>query len=157
MFKTHVDREQDAFLRDDNGLPLLTGIHRYRSAQKSRPPISGLKLSRIRSAPTPTNNRPAQRQSLNSNDPTVTFPLATLCDLIDRHVTLERAQVVTVEIHKEWSSFGVLHRFLVMHLRCANRPDVYARLDRRTNTPSILPRIMRSKSSASAIDTVRHR
>jgi hypothetical protein len=145
-------------LTDDNGLPLLNGVQRYRSAQKSRPPTTGIRLTRIRSAPTPTDNKPAQRQSIitNINDPTVTLPLETLCDVIDRCSSLERAHIMTVEIHREWTSFGNIHRFLVMHLRRSKRSDVYLRMDRRSPAPSIIPKLLRSKSSVAPVDTVCH-
>jgi len=145
-------------LNDDDGLPLLNGIQRYRSAQKSRPPTTGIRLTRIRSAPTPTSKKSAQRQSFitNTNDPTVTLPLETLCDLIGRCSSLERAEIITAEIHREWTNFGNLHRFLVMHLRRSKRSDVYLRLDRRCPAPSIVPKLLRRKNGITPVDTVRH-
>ena len=153
-----VDIVQDAFLTDDDGLPLLGGIQRYRSAQKSRPPTTGIRLARIRSAPTPSNSKAAQRQSIiaNTNNPTVTLPLEILCDLIARCSSLERTQILTVELHKEWSNFGNVHRFLLMHLRRSKQLDVYLRLDRRSPTPFIVPKLLRRKNGITPIDTVRH-
>lgn len=144
-----VGQQQDSFLADDNGLPLLTGLEAFRIPSKSRPPPSGFSLSRIRSAPTASSIR---RPSV-VNDPSVTLPLDTLCDLIDRYATLERAEIISVEVYKEWTAFGVLHRFLVLQLRRPKRSDIWIRLDRRASSNVTFPRITRTRK-LEAVDSV---
>lgn len=67
---------------------------------------------------------------------TVTIPemtrmsLEDFCALISFHRALRKAEITSAECYFEWSS-GILHRFLILELRCEEKGRVFLRLDRR--------------------------
>ena len=85
----------------------------------------------------------------------VRMPLMTLCGLIAQCTSLERAKIISVECYKEWTKYGVIHRFLVFHLRRSERSDVWLRLDRRPAAGATISKLIRVKGRTAANDTVR--
>lgn len=84
----------------------------------------------------------------------VTLPLARFCDLIARHDTLFAAEILSVECYPERTSIGVLHRFLIFHVRRPQRPDVWLRVDRRREGKASLLRTAMAGGRTAANDTV---
>lgn len=56
--------------------------------------------------------------------------LEDFCALISLHQTLRTAEIASAECYFEWNS-GILHRFLILELRCEERGRIFLRLDRR--------------------------
>jgi hypothetical protein len=79
----------------------------------------------------------------------------TLCGLIAQCASLERAKIISVECYKEWTKYGVNHRFLVFQLRRPERSDVWLRLDRRPTAGITISKLIRVKGRTVANDTVR--
>lgn len=83
------------------------------------------------------------------------MPLMTLCGLIAQCASLERAKIISVECYKEWTKYGIIHRFLVFHLRRPERSDVWLRLDRRAIAGVTISKLIRVRGRTVANDTVR--
>jgi len=84
----------------------------------------------------------------------VTLPLAQFCIVIARHDTLSAAEVLSVECYSERTNVGILHRFLIFHVRRPKRPDVWLRVDRRREGKSSLLRTAMAGGKTAANDTV---
>lgn len=125
----------------------------------TRPASNAFTLSRTRVASMLTmQTSPSAIDSLapHLNASGVTLPLTTLCNLIAQCASLERAQIISVECYKEWSKYGVLHRFLIFHLRRPERSDVWLRVDRKAITGVSIPKFIRGRGRTEANDTVSH-
>jgi hypothetical protein len=86
----------------------------------------------------------------------LTIHLPRFCDIITRHKSLSAAEILSVECYKERTNFGVLHRFLIFHLRRPQRADVWLRVDRRRDANSSLLQTALARGRTLANDTVRH-
>lgn len=143
-------------MTDDDGTTLLDSIVGLPGVLIDRPSSKLVSIPRGRSMlPMQTVLSPRDSLTPHLNTNGVTMPLATLCDLIAQCASLERAQILSVECYKEWSKYGVLHRFLVFHLRRPGRSDVWLRLDRKAITGVSIQKLIRSRGRTEANDVVR--
>jgi hypothetical protein len=83
----------------------------------------------------------------------VVLSLPQLCDVIDRHRSLQRAEIVSTEGYVERLG-AITHRFLVLLLRRQGRKPVYLRLDRRLGRNTSTFHLLRSNGSTPANDVV---
>lgn len=80
--------------------------------------------------------------------------LAYFCDLVVRHESLKAASILSVDCYSERTNLGVLHRFLIFHLRRPRRSDVWLRLDRRRDANSSLIKTAIAGGKTTANDEV---
>jgi hypothetical protein len=62
--------------------------------------------------------------------------LPELCDLITEHHSLQRAEIVSMEVYTEPAKVWG-HRFMILELRRSHRKTVYLRLDRRRTRKAV--------------------
>lgn len=84
----------------------------------------------------------------------VGMPLKQFCDLIELHPSLSDAEILSVDCYTERTSLGVLHRFLLFHLRRPRRSDVWLRIDRRRDVNTSLMRTAIAGGKTAANDQV---
>lgn len=65
-------------------------------------------------------------------DGALEMSLEELCDFIVEHRSFRDGAVVSCSTYQEPIMWGIVHRFLVLHLRRVDNPDIWIRLDRRT-------------------------
>lgn len=154
-----------SFLEDDDGRSFLDGTYDPDAGHDGPDPDS---IS-ILSSPhplyrTPTNmstvsvdsvaSRFFRKSASRDERDKVTLSLAWFCNLIARHDTLSAARILSVECYSERTSIGILHRFLIFHVRRPQRPDVWLRVDRRREGKSSLLKTAMAGGRTAANDTV---
>ena len=122
----------------------ISSRHRPPTVVSSRTRRS--RLSRLRVFSTTSENSVDQYGS-------VILSLSQLCEVIDRHRSLQRAEIISTEGYVERLG-AIIHRFLVLLLRRSGRKPVYLRLDRRLGKNTSALHLLRSSGSTPANDVV---
>lgn len=140
------------FFSEDDGRSLLsmldgTKFPRPLSIHTTRPETLVTAKSRF--------SRVFSTQSINSEVSygTVVLSLPQLCDVINSHRSLARADIISTECYTERLG-AITHRFLVLELRRHARRPVWLRLDRRLGKDTSTFTLLRSNGSTPANDVV---
>lgn len=83
-----------------------------------------------------------------------TMPLEHLIELVDKHPSLQRAEIPSTEGYWQISN-GVIHRFLVLELQRQKQKPIWLRLDRRPDISAGMLKFVLDSAKAPANDTVR--
>lgn len=78
--------------------------------------------------------------------------LSELCDLITEHHSLQKAEIISIEVYTEPAKVWG-HRFMILELRRPQRKTVYLRLDRRRTRKAVVRGLIGSRTIMSD-DTV---
>jgi len=136
------------------------------------PPIAGprlpsIKWARSRPSPSSTPSKPgwaSRNFSLTSlgsslstdtfltHDPNHTINLTELCGVINRHRSLQNANIVSAEGYcRSIGRTGIVHRFIVLELERCGRQRIWLRIDRRMGKEDPIVFITRVATSPAMI------
>jgi len=111
---------QHAFFSDNDGRSFISRDDESESPGPSRNPLSR----------TSTRLSVATAATAVPRLGVMDLSLSDTCKYISDHPSLQEAEIVSTECYVQ-NLGGVMHRFLLLELRRANRKDVWLRLDRR--------------------------
>jgi hypothetical protein len=125
--------------------------------------LPGATISPLQSTtPIPESLFPALRSQLSLNtihstntvitDGVLEVSLGDLCRVIDDHLSLQKALIISTRTYVERRALVAPHRCLVLHLRRTGRDDIWLRLDRR---PTGGASLMKGLGTTPANDIVR--
>jgi hypothetical protein len=81
------------------------------------------------------------------------LPLSQLCELVDSHHSLQRAETISSEAYTERVG-AVIHRFLIMEIRREGKKPIWLRLERTRSRSVGVVEFLRAGASTPANDVV---